>query len=468
MRMKTQRILAALLSLVLLLALAPAGWADDGAGEEEVIPEFLKTPNTVVINLTPGTDAEFNAEIVKASVQADLYLITTAKPVKGYDTYEYEKLPTALSKLGDKDLQKALDDALKTNPSDPDEMASEIATQPLREASMLDRFTSLAYDMAEVVLADNFSAVTPKSFPAAAGASTIEAGGLDAGLYLLVLRGSNLTDKHLMLPADAKPEDQEDYGYVTSTEKKLSDYGPDGTQTKIKHIATRAFSDKYEFLFEPQLITVPTRVDEKTPSVLQYNTAFGVWSNELDLNIKAAKEDRAGKIKVKKTLSYYADLSKDETFEPAMFTFDVVATKTEDKNSDIVYRRQVSINIESRDMIGKTEVLKDLPAGSWAWVTETYQGAHYQVNTQKNTGPFEVKADKLVVGEDGVTTIQEQPDDKITAEFDNVNTDIHRGGHGIENVFEYQVKTKDDGTEEGTWSGGWSTEPEAAKNGGAV
>lgn len=453
MRMKTQRILAALLSLVLLLALAPAGWADS---EEATIPlKDLK----VVINLTPGTDAEFNAEIVKASVQADLYLITKAKPVEGYDTYEYEKLPTALSKLGDKDLQKALDDALKTNPSDPTEMENEIATQPKREASMLDRFTSLAYDMAEVVLADNFSAVTPKSFPAAAGASTIEAGGLDAGLYLLVFRGSNLTDKHLMLPADAKPEDQEDYGYVTSTEKKLSDYGPDGTQTKIKHIATRAFSDKYEFLFEPQLITVPTRVDEETRTVLQYNTAFGVWSDELKLNIKAAKEDRNGKIKVKKTLSEYVDLSKDETFEPAMFTFEVVATKTNQRDSDVLYRKQVSINIEGPDDIGKTEVLKDLPAGSWAWVTEIYEGAHYQVSTQKNTGPIEVKADKVVVV-NNKTTIEEQSAETITAEFDNTSNNTHRGGHGIENVFTYN------GTK---WA--LTTEPASAKseeNGGTA
>ncbi|MBO5639617.1 MAG: hypothetical protein J5916_06875 [Oscillospiraceae bacterium] len=462
MRMKTQRILAALLSLVLLLALAPAGWAEGGDGEGGAIPEFLKTPNTVVINLTPGTDEEFNKEIVNASVQADLYLITEATPVKGYDTYEYKKLEGDFASF-----QTALDDALETNPSDPDEMASEIATQPLREASMLDRFTSLAYDIAEVVLADDFSAVTPISFKAEKGASTFAAGGLKAGLYLLVLRGSNLTDKHLMLPEDAeKEEDKEDYGYVTETEKKLSDYGPDGTVTKIKHIATRAFSDKYEFLFEPQLITVPTRVDEKTQTVLQYNTAYGVWSNELDLNIKAAKEDRKGKIKVKKTLSDYLDLSKDETFEPAMFTFDVVATKTDKRDSEELYRKQVSINIEGPDNVGKIEVLKDLPVGSYAWVTETYQGAHYQVNMQKNTGPFEVKADKLVVSEKGVTAIEEQPAADITAEFDNVNNDTHRGGHGIENVFTYDGKTWSNNGETGPK--GWTTEPADAEKGGAV
>ena len=261
-----------------------------------------------------------------------------------------------------------------------------------------------------------------------------------------------------MLPKDAKPEDQEDYGYVTSTKEKLSYYGPGGTQTATEHIATRAFSDKYEFLFEPQLITVPTRVNDQTPPELQYNTAFGEWSNTLNINIKAAKEDRKGKIKVKKTVSDYLDLSKDETFEPAMFTFEVVARETEETTSTVLYRKQVSINIEGPDMIGKTEVLKDLPAGSYAWVTEIYPGAHYQVNTSANTGPIEVKPDKIVVNESTKTTeIQEQPN--ITATFDNKNNDTHRGGHGIENIFTYN------GT---NWTDKWTTEPGTAEDGGAV
>ena len=230
MRMKTQRILAALLSLVLLLALAPAGWAeqsgDTGSQGEETIPDFLKNKNTVIINLTPGTDPKFNDDIVEAGVQADLYLIAAAKPVKGYDTYEYEKLTGEFAAF-----QTALDDALAT---DPENKFDEIKDQAARKETMLKKFTPLAYDFAEIILNGNYTA--SKSVPAAKEESTITVEGLDAGLYLLVLRGSNLTDKHLMLPKDAEEKDQEDYGYVTSTEKKLSDHGPDGTQTKTKHI----------------------------------------------------------------------------------------------------------------------------------------------------------------------------------------------------------------------------------------
>lgn len=437
MRMNTQRILAALLSLVLLLALAPAGWAENGGessgnSEEETIPEFLTKLNTVEINLTPGTDTKFNEDIVKAGVQADLYLLAKAKPVKGYDTYEYEALTGALA-----GFQTDLDNKLKTDPVNKPE---EIENQAAREDTMLKNFTSLAYDIAGVILDDDFDDISPKSFPAAENATSIYATDLEAGLYLLVLRGSNLTNKHLTITVDDKDEE---YGYVTKTDKQLS---PNDEAGKIgeSHIATRAFSDKYEYIFEPQLITVPTRMDKDG---LQYNTAFGEWSNTLKVNIKATQEDRNGKIKVKKTLSDYLDLSKDETFEPAMFTFDVIARETKVETDPIIYRKQVSINIEGPDTVGKTEVLKDLPVGSFAWVTETYQGAHYQINTSVNTGPIEVKADKIVV-KDGTTAIEEQQN--ITATFDNVNNDIHRGGHGIENIFTYNGEN---------WTDEWTTEP---------
>jgi hypothetical protein len=433
--MKTQRILAAILGLVLLLALAPAGWAADG----ETIPEFLQKKNTVKINLTPGEDKKFNDDIVKAGVQADLYLIAAAKPVKGYDTYEYEKLAGSLSAF-----QTALDDALATDPND---NFDEIKDQAARKETMLKKFTPLAYKIAEVVLDKNYSAIQPQSFKASG--STIEAAGLDAGLYLLVLRGSNLTEKQLTIKIDGEDEE---FGYVTRTKEKSSDKDEAG-KSGTEHIATRAFSDKYEYIFEPQLITVPTRTDTDG---LQYNTAFGEWSNVLNVNIKATQDDRKGKIKVKKTVSDYLDLSKDETFEPAMFTFEVIATETNDRTSKVLYRKQVSINIDGTDTVGKTEVLKDLPAGSYAWVTEIYQGAHYQVNAATNTGPIEVKADKIEVV-NGKTTVTEQPD--ATATFDNKNNDIHRGGHGIENIFTYNGSN---------WTDEWTTEPGTAKNGGAV
>ena len=437
MRMRTQRILAALLSLMLLLALAPAGWAD---GETDEIPEFLSRRNTVIINLTPSTDEDFNNDIITAGVQADLYLLTEAEPVKGYDTYKYKNLAGDLSVL-----QTELDTALKIDPS---EYPEQIKDPAFRMSKMLESFTPLAYKFADRVLADDFEAVEPQSFVAGDKPNTITAENLKAGLYLLVLRGSNLTDKHLTLTVDGI---EEEYGYVTSTKKQLSPNDTKGKEGEA-HIATRAFSEKYEYLFEPQLITVPTRTDNGN---LQYNTAFGDWDNIIKVNIKAARDERPGKIKIKKTLSDYLDLGKDETFEPAIFTFDIIARKTKDATSETVYRRQVSMNFDGPDTTGKTEVLKDIPAGSWVWITEIYAGAHY-TGSSSSEYPIEVKADEITVV-NGKTAIKEQSGN--TAVFDNKNNDTHRGGHGIENVFTHDGRT---------WSNGWTTEPANAANGGAV
>ena len=181
-----------------------------------------------------------------------------------------------------------------------------------------------------------------------------------------------------------------------------------------------------------------------------------VLEKELGLDYDYFEVSSPGLTRPLETVSDYLDLSKDETFEPAMFTFEVVATETNVRSSKVLYRKQVSINIDGPDTVGKTEVLKDLPAGSYAWVTEIYQGAHYQVNTSANTGPIEVKADKIEVV-NGKTTLTEQPD--ATATFDNKNNDTHRGGHGIENIFTYN------GT---NWTDKWTTEPGTAEDGGAV
>ena len=114
MRMRTQRILAALLSLVLLLALAPAGWAENGGGTGgdtgsggNETPSLsaagldLDTPNKVVVNLVPS-DKEgttFATDIVNAKIEADLYLVAKAVKDTGYDSYHYDFTGSDFSSL---------------------------------------------------------------------------------------------------------------------------------------------------------------------------------------------------------------------------------------------------------------------------------------------------------------------------------------------------------------------------------
>lgn len=450
MRRRTRQTLAALLSLVLLLCLAPVSFAADAID--------LTKPNTVKINLVKGIP-EFEGDIETALIQADFYLLAKAKPVTidgvTYDTYEYEKLPTAFSSL-----QKTLDEALKDDP-DPEKMNNGEA--------MLTEFTPLAYSFADIILSDSYSGAPQKTAVQAVQSSDINANpskeivadNLEAGLYLLVLRGSNLTGKTLKIG-------NENYGYVTQTEKKLSDNGPganDSTSTKDKkvekHIATRAFSEKYEYLFEPQLITVPTRVDESGQQ--QVNTAFGTaWSYELKVNIKATRQERTGKLKVTKTLSSYVDLSTEDGkttyYEPATFTFDIIGRKTKEVKDPVIFRRQVTIHFTDPGTL-ESEIVKGIPVGTWIWVTEEYQGAHY-TGSPTCKFPIEIKGDKISV-ENGKTVVAEEV---ANATFSNSDDTTHRGGHGIENVFTYG----DNGWVFSTNPGGEHTKDDLNENGKVV
>lgn len=411
MRREKQRILAALLSLVLLLALAPAGWAAN---------VNLDAKNRITVDLAPDKTEEYKNDIASAGVQADLYLVAKAKVVDGFDTYEYEKLPTSLSSL-----QTQLNEALKTDPvNNPEEIQDRIK----RQETMLKKFTALAYEMAGIILADKFSDSSIRVITGNAVGSTVTIGELDAGLYLLVLRGSNLTNKKLTLKVE---NEDEEYGYVTETKKQISLVDENGEKEK-KYVVTRAFSDRYEYLFEPQLISVPAKIDSET-GMQQYNTAFGDWSYDITVNVKAAQEARPGKLKLYKTLSSYLDLSKDPGYsEPATVSFDIIGRKTNNAADGITYRRQVTMNFDSPDSVGKMELLKDIPAGTWVWVDEVYQGAHYRGSSLSNM-PIEIKADRIGVV-NGVTAVTSQASE---VEFENTNNNIHRGGHGIENVFIY-------------------------------
>ena len=91
MRIKMRQTLAILLCAVLLLALAPAGFAVD-----------LTIPNTVTVNLVPNDKSAYQEDLANASIQADFYLLSAAvKPSKfdpdnHADTYVYDIPPEAL------------------------------------------------------------------------------------------------------------------------------------------------------------------------------------------------------------------------------------------------------------------------------------------------------------------------------------------------------------------------------------
>jgi len=425
MRMKTQRILAALLSLVLLLALAPAGWAEgeEGGGTNEPVLEgsgigesvslpaagvVLDNKNSVSINLVPKDKAEapdqtFANEIVKAKVEADLYLIAPAVADTMYDTYSYNFTGSAFA-----GLKTSIENALKTDPA-----------VPTTREIMLKSFSPIAQAAAEIVKTTN---VGTQNTPAATTQSIIDVGNLPAGMYLLILRGADLA------------KNETETGYFTTAKKSGTGEYEDPTNPgqDVTITVTRALSDNYEFLFEPQLITLPTKTVETAQGTAQsYNTAYGVWSKTLSITAKPDWKSRYGILKITKTLTNYADLSKDGSyFEPMTFSFSVVGIK----DGKTVYQKVVALSVNSPVDEELVATLEDIPVGTEVTVTEEYEGAH----ASGQTGPQRtvIQAPNTTTAEDGTTTTFTS---KVS--FTNVNENTHRGGHGIENKFTFNKST---------------------------
>ena len=421
MRMNTQRILAALLSLVLLLALAPAGWAEQGgeagAANEPVLEGSgdggavsLPAAGVVLVdgaygvnvNLVPG-DKEgtaYETEIVKAQVQADLYLIASAKADPMYDTYTYSYEGSSFA-----GLQESIKTALVADPDNQNDWNT-----------MLKKFSPIAQAAAKLVQEQS---ITPSIDPVAAGGATeISLSGLNAGMYLLILRGANL-----------KNDGSATSSFTTTTKKGSNAYNEFAENTDGSKDATitvtRAISDNYEFLFEPQLITVPTKVDNTTtPATQNYNTAYGEWENILTITAKPEMKPRYGKVKIIKTLDNYIDLSENQIKEPALFVFEITAVKpseTEGEEGTVVFKdvRGIEFTATGQESI----VVDHIPAGSVVTVKEVSSGASYTAVSPLTVSGIEITA--------------EQDLDKIAkAEFENYFNG-RNGGHGIINEIEY-------------------------------
>ena len=414
MRMNTQRILAALLSLVLLLALAPAGWADGeegGGGDGGGVAPILSAPmpatgvdltpgiNTVNINLVPGdkVGTKFETDIVKANLVADLYLVAAAVKDENYDTYHYEFVGNAPVVVADATIfQDSLED-------DPD------PAKQNKYDTMLRTFSPLAQAFAKSIF--TYEGIDTTKFPTkttAATGTTIKIEGLDPGLYMLVLHGSDLKEQ----------SENEDECYVTTMTKagggQYNEYGSADTDI----VATRAFSDDYEFLFEPQMITVPTRVDDE--GTQQYNTAYGTkWSNELNIVAKPDWKPRYGDLRITKTLNGHFGT------KPAMFVFDVKA----ELNDKTVFSDVITLKF-TEDGTKSATLVKRIPIGAKVTVTEVYSSSY----KQNGTVIYTLDGVALEDGKDPTVVI----DKMLTASFVN-GPGENPPGDGIVNHVDYEV-----------------------------
>lgn len=381
MRMKSRRTLAVLLSMILLLALAPSGFAVD----------LDPGKNSVTVECVPqGSD--FAEDLATATIQVDLYLLAPAvhyeAPYENVDSYTYQ-VPEEGAVFHD--LLKTLTEELN---------GADTPEAPPAEKDVFDQFEHYAQDFAKIVLDSSY---TPdpdrfKSATAVAGKTFINVPNLDAGLYLLIIRGQELTEKD--------SSDHPEKVYVKKTDQASSDENSAATTL----FTTRVLTEDYEYLFKPQLFTLPTKLDK---NVQQYNTAYGEWENQLSIYAKPTREANNGDLKIIKNVSNPGP-------DPVNFVFEV--TWKDKSNNDVTKVVTLSFQGETRK---EYTLVNTVPIGTAVTVTEVHSGIGYTAVTGPQT--VTIQATPAPAGSEPAAV-------RNVVEFSNDHTGPG-GGHGILNRF---------------------------------
>ncbi len=308
-----------------------------------------------------GADS-FGEDLADAGVVVDFYQVARAVKTSGYDTYHYElaqgyaslKLPD--SEEGGAEQQPA------ANWEEAAQQAAAIALDP----------------------ASPGTPVSGSGQPAGTKVSD-----LAPGLYLLVARGSNLTQL-------------DDYRIEIEQTDTL-------TQTETTRIATIANSNRYTYAFLPQLVSLPTKEADENGVI---NTANpGDWVFDASVYMKPERLDRYGSLRIVKTLSEYETMGGIQ--ESATFVFEVTGTL----DDQVVYSNVESITFTAAGQ--ESVVLDRIPATAHVTVTEVYTGSSYQL-----TVPGDRTADIAA-------------DEVVSVDFENEYDGRRTNGHGIKNQFVY-------------------------------
>ncbi len=397
MRMKTQRILAALLSLVLLLALAPAGWAEGEEGGGEV-PEVEPA---CYVRVLPGGDGVID-DLKTANIVVDVYKVAVMTKSKQYDTYEFTAT-TAFAGSDDGTIVALVNDI-----------------QNRLEDSEIDKekWDLLAEGALEAVKANPGTIIKSNSYEADAN-GVVTLTGITQGLYLVVAYTKDLDDYLRTIQAG------------TSYEYLDANNNPVHVTEEYDRTISVAQTKQYEYSYGAQLIAIPTKAPDENGFIKTSNPGpwlFGTETDPLTYVLKPSRTERNGILKITKTLTDYADLSKDGVyFEPTTFSFSIVG---KDDEGNTVYQREVSLSVTEPVVQAEVITLTDLIIGTNVTVTESYSGAHSSADPDTVTQEVTIKTPEKTTNEDGTTTITGD-----ALHFTNYNEDYHRDGHGIENKF---------------------------------
>lgn len=343
---------------------------------------------TVAVNNTEK-DEEFS-DLADADLVIDLYMVAEAVPNKGSDGYTFSPISPFKELVIRKDM----------NATEWRELSQEAAK------IVLDASTGTAREGIEPVV---------KTEPAKA---EIEIKGLNAGLYLLVVRNDD--------------------------NKMYVDTAKDGTT-----IVTRAFSNLNSYTFLPELVGLPTTEELVNGEIDTANT--GNWLYDVNVFLKPERESAT--LKIVKTLDWFVTDGKDENIagengengedesiagengedeniagengenesinrNSVTFVFEIKA----ELKKMVVYSNVVSIVFDGSEAdLEKSIEIPNIPVGATVTIEEVYSGAHYTV--------------------EGVSSYIEVPIDSnlspVEFLFENKYDERQKGGHGITNHFTF-------------------------------
>lgn len=385
------RLIVWILTIALMLTLPVAALADGETPDPNPDPDpapsetstALDLTKTVDLTIAPGppsmTGSEHPTRLPAANVVYDVYKVAKAVKETGMESYHFQ-------------LEPAFEGILPSG--------MDISTYTGLKAMDNAKWHEIAMAAAAKIFGGSFT-----GSPVVSTADTMT---LDAGLYLVIARSSNLTDE-----ADYVKWDED-------TDPKTL-------------IGTIARSAEYEYTYAPELIALPA-AREEIPAVFpgdadpNYITGND-WYYTVSAMLKPQEEIRYGDLKVVKDLIVYN--TNASTTDPVSFVFRVNWQKINDIGQDEGTGDAILMLTFTGTGVKSSLIEGVIPVGAKVKVEEIYTGAGYV-----NTTPLVVGG----LGEDNTDFVILAPEDDnapLTATFADKCDNEQIKGYGILNQYSY-------------------------------
>ena len=213
-------------------------------------------------------------------------------------------------------------------------------------------------------------------------------------------------------------------------------HNDDKVKITADNVTTHILTPRFEYVYKPQLFTLPTKDDLNGDGKIMSSEEDGEWLEKVAITLKPEQKERFIKIVIQKSVQSY------EQTTPASFVFEIEAY--EDKAAadakDLtkrMYDNYVGLTVAMNHFTDKAE-FTDIPGGTYVVVTEIYKGSSYKITE----GTSDVIEKDLAI-------ITEETGDPLF-DFNDSYIPDHKSGYGINNHFD-KVETMVDGAKKVNW-----------------